>query len=127
MIGRLLRTGAGATLVVAIMVVGSFVLWCGGPLLWLWIGSQIQGYTDSLSLALAVMAVGVGVTIWLCAKLLAFLSNWHRSNAIALGHEDPGHKLLENVLIVTAGIAIVLFGIWFLLFAGAGFTPIVNI
>lgn len=126
-LGRLFRRGTAATLVVLIMVVGSLVLWCGGPLAWLWIGSQVQGASGSLSLALLVMAVGIGITVWLCARFLSLLSNWHRRNAIALGRPDPGHALLENVVIVTAGIAIVLFGIWFLLFAGAGFTPVFNI
>ncbi len=127
MIRRLLRAGTDATLVLVIMIIGSLVLWCGTPLLWLWVGSQVQGGGGSLSLALLVMAVGVGLTIWVCVRVLGVLSNWHRRNSIALGHPDPGHKLLENVLIVTAAIAIVLFGIWFLLFAGAGFTPVFNI
>ena len=38
-----LRTGAGAILVVAIMFIGSLGLWVGTPLLWLWVGSQVQG------------------------------------------------------------------------------------
>ena len=45
---ELLRTGAGAVLVVLIMFIGSLVLWIGTPLLWLWVGSQIQGATSSL-------------------------------------------------------------------------------
>ena len=48
----MLRTGGGAGLVVAIMIIGSLVLWVGTPLLWLWIGSQIQGATASLGAAL---------------------------------------------------------------------------
>ena len=60
---QLLKTGAGALLVVAIMFIGSLVLWIGTPLLWLWIGSQIQGQTASLGAALGVMFVGVIVTI----------------------------------------------------------------
>ena len=39
------------------------MLWLGTPLLWLWVGSQIQGSTDSLGLALLVMAAGVLVTV----------------------------------------------------------------
>ena len=48
----LLRTGAGALLVVLIMFIGSLVLWVGTPLLWLWVASQIQGATQSLGTAL---------------------------------------------------------------------------
>jgi hypothetical protein len=120
----LFRTGAGALLAVTIMVLGSLGLWLGMPLLWLWIGSQIDGDTSSLSLALLVMGIGVLGTVWLAAKLLSALSERYRTNQLAQGHEDPGHRVLERVLIVTAGIAIVVFGIWFLLFAGASPVPL---
>src|SRR5690348_7481404 len=58
-----LRTGGGAALVVAIMIIGSLVLWVGTPLLWLWIGSQIQGATASLGAALGAMMIGIVATI----------------------------------------------------------------
>ena len=48
----LLRNGTGAVLVVLIMFIGSLGLWVGTPLLWLWVGSQIQGATESLGAAL---------------------------------------------------------------------------
>jgi len=121
---ELFRIGAGALLAVAIMFVGSLVLWLGTPLLWLWVGSQIQGSTSDIGLALLVMAVGVLVTVWLLAGLLARLSQVHRENAIARGHEDPGHRMLESVMIAAAGVAIVVFGVWFLLFAGASPMPL---
>src|ERR1700749_940989 len=109
---EMLRTGAGALLAVAIMFVGSLVLWLGTPLLWLWVGSQIQGSTSSISLALLVMAVGVLVTVWLLAGLLGRLSQVHRSNAIARGLEDPGHRMLESVMSAGAGVAIGTFRVW---------------
>jgi hypothetical protein len=121
---ELLRIGAGALLAVSIMFVGSLVLWLGTPLLWLWVGSQIQGSTSSLGLALLAMGFGVLLTVWLLALLLARLSQVHRANAIARGHDDPGHRVLESVMIVAAGVAIVAFGVWFLLFAGASPVPL---
>ena len=121
---ELIRTGADALLTVAIMFIGSLGLWLGTPFLWLWVGSQIQGSTESIGLALLVMGVGVLVTVFVAAKLLSRLSQVHRSVAIARGHEDPGHRMLESVMITTAGIAIVAFGVWFLLFAGASPVPL---
>ena len=118
------RTGADALLAAAIMFVGSLVLWLGTPLLWLWVGSQIQGSTSSIGLALLVMGAGVLVTVLVLASLLSRLSQVHRNVTIARGHEDPGHRMLESVMIVTAGIAIVVFGVWFLLFAGASPVPL---
>jgi hypothetical protein len=121
---ELFRTGADALLAVAIMFIGSLVLWLGTPLLWLWIGSQIQGSTESVGLALLAMGVGVLITVLVLANLLSRLSQVHRSMTIARGHEDPGHRMLESVMIATAGIAIVVFGVWFLLFAGASPIPL---
>jgi hypothetical protein len=121
---ELFRIGADALLAVAIMVIGSLVLWLGTPLLWLWVGSQIQGSTDSLDLALLAMAAGVLVTVAVLAGLLSRLSRVHRRIVIARGHDDPGHQMLESVMIATAGIAIVVFGVWFLLFAGASPMPL---
>ena len=121
---ELLRIGVGALTALAIMFVGSLGLWLGTPLLWLWVGSQVEGETSSLGLALLVMAVGVLVTVWLAAKLLVKLSEAYRANTVARGLPDPGHRVLESVLIAAAGLAIVVFGVWFLLFAGASPVPL---
>jgi hypothetical protein len=114
-----LRTGAGAILVVLIMFIGSFVLWIGTPLLWLWVGSQIQGATASLGTSVGATFIGAVVTIVLVAIVLAKLSNVYRANRIARGLDDPGHFLLEVVLVVSAGISLVAFVIWFFFLAGA--------
>ena len=121
---HLLRTGAGALLVIAIMFIGSLVLWIGTPLLWLWIGSQIQGQTSSLGAALGVMFIGVIVTITALASLLAKLSNVYRANCQARGQADPGHFVLEGVLVVSAGVTLAVFAVWFLFFAGTSPIPV---
>jgi len=117
-------TGTGAVLVVLIMFIGSLVLWIGTPLLWLWVGSQIQGATSSIGAALGTMFIGVIVTIALIASLLAKLSNVYRANRRARGLEDPGHFVLEGVLVVSAGFTIVVFIVWFFFFAGTSPIPI---
>jgi hypothetical protein len=121
---NLFRTGTGAALVVLIMFFGSLVLWIGTPLLWLWVGSQIQGATDSLGAALLAMFAGVVVTIGAVAALLAKLSNTYRSNCRARGRSDPGHLVLEGVLVVSAGVTLAAFVVWFLFFAGASPIPV---
>src|SRR5919205_1151814 len=60
---RALNYGASAVLTTVIMVGASLALWIGVPAGWLWIGSQIQGSTGSLGTAIAVMLVGVIVSI----------------------------------------------------------------
>jgi hypothetical protein len=121
---ELLRTGTGALLVVLIMFIGSLVLWIGTPLLWLWIGSEIQGATSSLGAALGSIFLGVIATITLLAVVLAKLSNVYRANRRARGLDDPGHVVLESVLVVSAGVTLAGFAIWFLFFAGASPVPV---
>ena len=119
-----LRTGAGAVLVVLIMFIGSLVLWIGTPVLWLWIGSQIQGATSSLGAALGTIFVGVIATIAVLATVLSKLSNVYRANCRARGLDDPGHYVLESVLVVSAGLTLVAFVVWFFLFAGTSPVPV---
>jgi hypothetical protein len=120
----LLRTGLGATLVVLIMFIGSLVLWVGTPLLWLWIGSQVQGATSSLGAALGTMFFGAVATVAALAGVLGKLSNTYRSNCLARGQDDPGHVVLEGVLVVSAGLTLAGFAIWFFFFAGASPVPV---
>ncbi len=120
----MLRTGAGATLVGLIMVIGSFGLWVGTPLLWLWVGSQVQGVTASLSAGLGTMFIGVLLTVPLMGALLSKLSNSYRENRLSRGFEDPGHVMLEGVLVISAGITLLAFVIWFFFFAGADPVPL---
>jgi hypothetical protein len=120
----LLRTGTGALLVVLIMFIGSLVLWVGTPLLWLWVASQIQGATQSLGTALGAAFVGVVFTIAVLASLLARLSDIYRANCQARGLTDPGHVMLEGVLVVSAAVTIFVFVIWFFFLAGASPVPI---
>jgi hypothetical protein len=121
---HLLMTGVGAILVVAIMFIGSLVLWIGTPLLWLWVGSQVQGATESLGAALGVMFPGAVITIAFLASLLGRLSNVYRSNCVARGQGDPGHLVLEGVLVVSAGVTLAIFLVWFFLFSGTAPVPI---
>jgi hypothetical protein len=124
---ELLRSGAGAALVLMIMFIGSLVLWLGTPLLWMWIGSQIQGATASLTGALAAMFIGVVVSVVLLGILLAKLSAVYRANCRARGLADPGNFVLESVLVVSAAVTLVAFAIWFVFVAGANPVPGMNI
>ncbi|HTU95087.1 MAG TPA: hypothetical protein VMF14_04540 [Solirubrobacteraceae bacterium] len=119
-----LRSGTGALLVVAIMFIGSLGLWVGTPLLWLWVGSQIQGATQSLGTALAAAFLGVVVTVTVVASLLSRLSDVYRANCMSRGQNDPGPVVLEGVLVVSAGVTLVVFVIWFLFIAGTSPVPI---
>src|SRR5581483_1037973 len=119
-----LRNGAGGVLVVMIMLIGSFGLWIGTPLLWLWVGSQVQGATQSLGTAFATAFAGAVATVVLLAWVLAKLSDIYRENRLSRGRNDTGHVVLEGVLVASAGLTVVAFLIWFVPLPGANAVPV---
>ena len=121
---KLLQLGSSGLVLLLIMLIGGLVLWVGIPLAWLWIGSQIQAATGSLGAAVGAMFIGVVGSIVLMIPVLGWLSNKHRALLVARGQPDNGHLALEVVLVASATIAVVLFGAWFLLFAGSSPIPI---
>jgi hypothetical protein len=92
--------------------------------LWLWVGSQVPGATQSLGTASAAAFAGAVATVVALAWLLAKLSDVYRANREAGGLNDTGHLVLEAVLVVSATITIAGFAIWFFLLSGAHPVPV---
>jgi heme/copper-type cytochrome/quinol oxidase subunit 2 len=118
----LLTSGSGA-LLLAITLLGGVVLWIGVPVGWLYLGSLVQGETGSLGAALLTMMVGVVVSIAAIVAVLGWLGRKHAHLREARGLEDHGLVALEGVLTVSAGIALVGFGVWFFLLSGSSPLP----
>jgi hypothetical protein len=106
------------------MFAGSLLLWVGVPLGWLYIGSQVQGSTGSLGAAIGVMMVGAVLSILLIVRALLWLNRAHVELREARGLDSAGGAVLEGVLVISAGIALVGFGVWFFLFSGSAPLPI---
>ena len=117
---NLLRTGGSGVLLLLIMLGGGLLLWIGVPVAWLYLGSQVQGKTNSLGAALAVMFVGVLVSIFAIVPVLGWLNGKHIDLREARGLESHGNTALEAVMTVSAAIAVVGFGIWFFIIEGPG-------
>ena len=117
-----MRAGSSAMLMLAIMFVGSLVLWVGLPIGCLYLGSRVQDATHSVGAAIVAMALGVVVGIFAIVPLLGFLNRKHIEVRAARGLDTYGQAPLEGVLVVSAAIAIVGFGVWFFFFSGA--TPL---
>jgi hypothetical protein len=115
---RALNVGSSGLTLVALMFLGSLGLWVGIPLLWLWIGGQVQGATGSLGAAVAVAMLGVVVSLAVIVPLLGWLNDRHRELRMARGHDDTGPLVLEAVVATSAGVALVLFVGWLLFFSG---------
>jgi preprotein translocase subunit Sec61beta len=121
---------------IALMALGSLVLWIGSPIGWLWIASQMQ--TDSKGAGLGpymVVLIGIAVTAVALAKGLQWLNRlystvvgadepvrivlpWHRG----LRGENEGkapRTVLDVVMVISVSIGVVAFAIWFFFFAGS--------
>ncbi len=120
---RIALTGASGMILVTIMLGGGLLLWVGVPVGWLYVGSQVQGETGSLGAALAVMMVGVLASILVIVPVLGWLDHRHSQLRVARGLDDHGQTALEAVMTVSAGMAIVGFGVWFLFLSGASPLP----
>jgi heme/copper-type cytochrome/quinol oxidase subunit 2 len=105
------------------MFAGALALWVGVPLGWLWVGSQVEGETNSIGTALAVMFVGALISILAIVWALVWLNRKHAERREARGLESYGQTALEGVMTVSAGIAVVGFAGWFFLFSGSSPLP----
>ena len=107
-------------LVLLMMLGAGLVLWIGVPLGWLYIGSQVQGATDSVGTAIAVMLVGVVVSIVAVVPILGWLNRKHLELRAARGLDTHGQTALEAVMTVSVVIAVLAFGVWFFVIVGPG-------
>jgi hypothetical protein len=124
-----------ATLI-ALMALGSVLLWIGSPVGWLYVGSQVQAGSQGAGFGpyLLVLA-GIAVSTVVLTKGLASLSRvydrasgqaepvrvrmpWHRSMR---GDDDsrPPRSILDVVMVVSVSIAFTAMAIWFFFFAGS--------
>ena len=107
----------------AMMFVGSLVLWVGLPIGCLYVGSRVQAATDSVGVAILAMAVAVVAGIFAIVPLLGFLNRKHIEVREARGLDTYGQAPLEGVLVVSATVAIVGFAVWFFFLSGASPIP----
>ena len=96
------------------------------PLGWLWVGSQVNFATDSLSSGLAVAFIGSVVSI--------LLTVWagRRLERVWVGlRPESAHQqrigLFETAFVISTVLAVIGFALWFFLFAGPGPTIAPNL
>jgi hypothetical protein len=120
---NLLRTGGSGVLLMLIMLGGGLLLWVGVPVGWLFIGGRVQGSTHSLGTAISVMMVGSVVSIIVIVMALLWLNRKHVELREARGLESHGQTVLEAVMTISAGLALLAFGAWFFFVSGASPLP----
>jgi uncharacterized membrane protein YbhN (UPF0104 family) len=125
MVSRLreIMSGPASSALVLLMLAGCLFLWIGVPLGWLWIGSQVQS-SASLGTAMMVTMLGILATIFVVATALSWLNRRHAALQERRNRPQGRSSALEVILVSSAAIAIVGFGIWFLGFAGTSPLPL---
>ena len=113
---------ASAALVLS-MLAGCLVLWIGIPLAWLWIGSQVQS-PAGLGTALIVTMAGTIVSIVAIVLALGWLNRRHLELQQRRNRPLGRSSALEVILVSSAGVAVLAFGVWFFGFAGASPVPL---
>jgi hypothetical protein len=122
-------------LLIALMAVGSVLLWIGVPVGWLYVASQVTDSSQPSMGPYALVLVGIPATMIAVAKGLAVLdrtygrvtgrtprarvqSPWHRS---LRGDRQPARarSVLDVVMVCSVALAVVCFAVWFFLFAGS--------
>jgi heme/copper-type cytochrome/quinol oxidase subunit 2 len=120
---RQLVSGPASAALVLVMLAGCLFLWIGVPLVWLWIGSQLEG-SSSLGTALMVTMVGIVISIFVVVSLLSWINEQHARLQELRHREVGGSTALELIMVASAGLAVFLFGIWFFIFAGTSPVPL---
>jgi hypothetical protein len=130
---RSIAAKPAALALILLMAVGSVFLWIVVPVGWLWIASHVTKTSAPTLGPYLLVIFAVPLTMWIVGKLL-FRTNrlyervtgqeaevrvqlpWHKSLRDSAG-SGRRTTLLDVVMISSVGVALLLFGVWFFLFA----------
>ena len=122
-------------LLIAVMAVGSLLLWIGVPVGWLYLASRVADSSEPSMGPYVMVLVGIPATMILVGKALAALDRtygrvtrtapqtrvqapWHRSMRGDRRSARP-RSVLDVVMVCSVALAVVCFAVWFFLFAGS--------
>jgi hypothetical protein len=109
--------GVLAAAVLVLEVVLCLSLWGPQPVAWLWVGSQVDYHTGSVSLGIAVAFAGMIGTLMLTLAVATRLDRAWRILRRAAGHEQREGALVR-IFAVTAVVAGLAFLVWFVVLEG---------
>jgi hypothetical protein len=94
-------------------------VWGPQPAGWLWVGSQVDYQTDSVSLGILSAFAGMLLTLFLTLALAKRLDTAWKLVRRAAGHEQQ-RGALERIFIISLAIAGTAFLFWFFVIEGPG-------
>ena len=115
--GRRRADSALAALVFVLEVLLCLTLWGPQPVGWLWVGSQVDYLTDSVSLGIAVAFAGMIGTLMVTLAIATRLDRAWRILRRAAGHEQR-EGVLVRIFAVTAVVVGLAFLVWFVVLEG---------
>jgi hypothetical protein len=116
------RQRADALLAAGVLVLEVLLclsLWGPQPVAWLWVGSQLDYHSGSVTLGIAVAFAGMIGTLMLTLSLASRLDRFWRILRRAAGHEQREGALVR-IFAATAVVAAIAFAFWFVILEGPG-------
>jgi hypothetical protein len=111
--------GSLASVLLASIVVLSLLCWGPIPLACLWLGSQADYLSGSVSLGILVSFVGLFSLLFGALAVLKRLDNAWILVRRAAGH-DQRSGIMGRVFAITCAVCALVFAVWFLLIHGPG-------
>ncbi len=114
------RQRADRTLAAAILAVETLLclsLFGPQPAAWLWIGSQVEYITDNVVLGFCTIIIGCLASLMFTLAMAKRLDHAWKLARRAGGHPQE-RGALEWIFAGSVGVAVVVFGFWFLVIQG---------
>jgi hypothetical protein len=106
-----------AAAVLGLEVLVCLTLWGPQPVAWLWVGSQVDYHSGSVTLGIAVAFAGMIATLMLTLALASRLDRLWRILRRAAGHEQR-EGVLARIFATTAVLVGLAFLVWFVVLEG---------
>ena len=116
---RMRLDGVLANFVLLAEILVCLSMWGAQPVAWLWVGSQVDYLTDSVTAGIGVAFAGMLATLFASLVLAARIDGLWRILRRAAGH-DQGEGALARIFAVTAVVVGAGFLFWFLIIVGPG-------
>ena len=120
---------------IALMAIGSIMMWLGAPIFWIWLASHTVDSSQPQLGAYMLVIVGIPTTMVILGKALSKLNRiyaemmgtvsevrvpapWLRSLRGERESTRP-RTVLDVVMVWSVGLAVVVMGFWFFFIAGS--------